>query len=223
MSRHWVDRLSAYVDGELDAGEAARLEAHVAECASCAAALTDVTEIVAAAKRLPAEPPAPDLWPAISERLTPRDAGGTRHAVFDLEDARRARRVALSVPQLVAAGIALMLVSASAMWLAMGGTAAPVATVAAPGSASSASFVSTWDAAVVDLEAAFARQRASLDPGTILVVERNLAIIDAAIAEARQALEADPSSGFLRGYVADAMRRKVDLLRQATRIQRTES
>ena len=73
------------------------------------------------------------------------------------------------------------------------------------------------------LEAEFELRRAVLDPATIQVVERNLAIIDGAIAESRRALEADPSSGFLNGYLAEAMRRKVDLLRQATRIQRTET
>ena len=33
---HWNDRLSLYLDGELESAERARLETHVAECAACA-------------------------------------------------------------------------------------------------------------------------------------------------------------------------------------------
>jgi hypothetical protein len=48
------------------------------------------------------------------------------------------------------------------------------------------------------------------------VVERNLAIIERAIDEARGALAADPSNAYLNRHLADAMRRKLDLLRHTT-------
>ncbi len=227
MSEHWTDRLSEYLDGELAAAEVRGLEAHLESCETCHLALRDLRAVVEGAKLLPAEPPASDLWPAIEARLAPRTVHGVSRPPVDMGKARRRRRITLTVAQLAAAGIAIMLFSAGAVWLTLGGGRAPDAQTgpASPAAAltESATFAAAWESAVADLEAEFAQRRASLDPGTILVVERNLAIIDQAIEEARVALESDPSSAFLNGYMADAMRRKVDLLRQATRIQRTES
>ena len=226
MTQHWTDRLSEYLDGDMPAEEAGRLERHVASCAGCAATLAELREVVAAAATLPDTPPARDLWPDIAARLTPRGPSGVGTRVVPLQAGRPAgrRRVSFTVSQLLAAGIALILFSAGGAWLTVraGDTPAAGAPVAsAP--AGSVTLASSWETAVADLEAEFDRRRPDLDPATIMVVERNLAIINDAIAEAERALEADPASGFLNGYVAEAMRRKVDLLRQATRIQRTES
>jgi hypothetical protein len=52
----------------------------------------------------------------------------------------------------------------------------------------------------------------------VLILERNLKAIDAAINEARMALEQDPANPFLNSHLADARRRKLDLLRHATEI-----
>lgn len=227
MKDHWTDRLSEYLDGEVGAADARRLEAHLESCDACRGVLRDLREVVEGAKQLPAESPVSDLWPAIEARLAPRTAHGVSRPPVDMGEARRRRRVTLTISQLAAAGIAIMLFSAGGVWLTLGGGGAPGAESgpASPAMAltESATFAAAWESAVADLEAEFAQRRSSLDPGTILVVERNLAIIDQAIEEARVALESDPSSAFLNGYMADAMRRKVDLLRQATRIQRTES
>lgn len=57
---HLDDRLSAYLDGELDAGEATAVESHVAECHVCAAELEDVAEARWRLRDLPLlEPPVP--------------------------------------------------------------------------------------------------------------------------------------------------------------------
>jgi len=53
-----------------------------------------------------------------------------------------------------------------------------------------------------------------LDSTTVLVVQRNLDIIDHAIRESREALAADPNSGFLLEQLDRAYERKVDLLRR---------
>ena len=234
MSEHWTDRLSEYMDGDLPQEQAKRLELHLSECPSCAGALGELRALVASASMLPDSPPERDLWPEIEARLTPRTAAGVERTVIPMATRTppTRRRLAFTIPQLVAAGIALVALSAGGAWMARGGAAVQPAAVAAgapvadPGTgapAGSTILTSSWDAAVADLETEFARRRADLDPATIQVVERNLAIIDGAILEARRALEADPASEFLNGYVAEAMQRKVDLLRQATRIQRTES
>jgi hypothetical protein len=77
---------------------------------------------------------------------------------------------------------------------------------------------SQYDAAVTDLQRALEQGRSRLDPKTVTIIERNLETIDRAIAEARQALAADPASVYLNDYLARTMRKKLDLLRQANAI-----
>ena len=73
-----------------------------------------------------------------------------------------------------------------------------------------------FNAAVTDLEQVLRSDRDRLDPRTVLIIERNLKAIDAAINEARMALNDDPANPYLNSHLADARRRKLDLLRHAT-------
>jgi hypothetical protein len=75
-----------------------------------------------------------------------------------------------------------------------------------------------YDAAVADLEKALTLGRGRLDTSTIAIVEHNLQIIDQAIAQAREALAADPANSYLSGHLVEARRRKLDLLRRATEL-----
>jgi hypothetical protein len=68
---------------------------------------------------------------------------------------------------------------------------------------------------VADLERVLAGGRGQLDTTTIRVIEQNLAAIDQAIAQAQRALEADPANLYLNTHLAETMRRKLELLRQA--------
>ena len=47
------------------------------------------------------------------------------------------------------------------------------------------------------------------------VIEKNLRIINRAIREAQSALAADPANSYLNLHLAQEMRRKLELLRQA--------
>jgi len=60
------------------------------------------------------------------------------------------------------------------------------------------------------------RRRTQLDPVTISVIERNLKVIDDAIAQCRLALAKDPGSRFLMESLNNALENKVELLRTAT-------
>ena len=59
------------------------------------------------------------------------------------------------------------------------------------------------------------RRRSQLDPVTISVIERNLRVIDEAIAQCRAALAKDPASRFLIESLNNALETKVELLRTA--------
>jgi len=78
-----------------------------------------------------------------------------------------------------------------------------------------------FNAAVDDLEKILREERDRLDPRTVLIIERNLKAIDDAINEARMALNNDPANAYLNSHLADARRRKLDLLRQATTLAST--
>jgi hypothetical protein len=60
------------------------------------------------------------------------------------------------------------------------------------------------------------RRRGQLDPVTIGVIERNLKVIDDAIAQCKLALTKDPASRYLMESLNNALENKVQLLRTAT-------
>ncbi len=66
---------------------------------------------------------------------------------------------------------------------------------------------------IAQLQDVLKQRRNQLDPSTIKVVEDNLALIDAAVKQARAALERDPASGFLTERLDNALQKKVELLR----------
>lgn len=232
MSDRWVDRLSEYLDGELPVEEREELEGHLAVCAECGAVLDDLRRVVARASRLDDAPPESDLWPGIAERI---GLSSEAEPVLALESFRRVRetplarrRFTFSLPQLVAAGIALALVSAGSVWVALsvGRNGAGVEGTLAGGEATEVQAPATvlttggtsYDAAVAELEAVLTSARDKLDPATVAVIEENLMVIDRAIAQARRALVEDPSSAYLNEYLAATMRQKLDFLRQAAQL-----
>jgi len=58
-------------------------------------------------------------------------------------------------------------------------------------------------------------RRTQLDSSTVAIIERNLRIIDAAIAQSRAALANDPASRLLSDQLTHALDKKVELLRTA--------
>ena len=236
MTDQWTDRLSEYLDDELLPEERTAVEAHLRHCVACGAVLADLKRIILRAQGLEDRPPARDLWPAIAARISASPVTTDRGEVLAI-DAIRRRRWSFSLPQLVAAGIALMALSGGAAWLlhpaatsavvASGPAAEPVVTPGlTPALAPSGSFRigltpsrraagQSYAAAVADLEGVLTAGRGRLDSTTVRVIERNLATIDSAIAQAQRAVAADSANAYLNSHLAETMRRKLELLRQA--------
>ena len=232
MTDPWTDRLSERIDGTLSDEEKHLLDAHLVTCGQCMVTLGELEKVVARARTLPERGPAADLWPGIAARVAalaqdeaPREASA-RPARARGRAFPAARGITLSWPQLAAAGLLLVALSGGGAWLALRGSGAARlagggATVQPAGSVGSLASARPeadpeYAAEVAALEKALAERRGQLDPGTVKTIEANLKIIDLATAQARQALAADPSNPYLKEYLSKSMRRKVELLKQAT-------
>ena len=72
-----------------------------------------------------------------------------------------------------------------------------------------------YDREIAQLQTIVHDRRSLLDTATIAVIQRNLAVIDSAIAQSRAALAADPNSRFLNEQLNSVLGQKVELLRTA--------
>jgi anti-sigma factor RsiW len=231
MHQEWTDQLSDYLDDELEESERAAVEAHLKDCAACTAVLNDLQRVVARAQAAAtlARPPQSDLWQGVAGRI---------------DRISQPRRVSFTIAQLAAAAAILVAVSAGTSWrlhtsiagssrydTASAGVSRPAGASADASSGGRVDLQARpdevsvigvsladdqYDAAVADLEKALKLGRGKLDAATITIVEQNLQTIDQAIAQAREALSADPANSYLTGHLVEARRRKLDLLRRAT-------
>jgi anti-sigma factor RsiW len=212
MKDQWTDRLSEYLDGELTGPERTTLEAHLASCEGCRTTLDELRRVMTNARALDDRPPTADLWPAVAARIGLSSRVQARPV---------ARRFSFTVPQLAAASVVLALLSGGAAWLigrrGTGATPPVLVSERAPALLNASAYPGDprYAAQVADLERAVARGRGRLDTATVRVIERNLRIIDRAIRNAQSALAADPANSYLNLHLAQEMRRKLELLRQA--------
>jgi anti-sigma factor RsiW len=215
MNTHLNDELTAYLDGELEMAELARVEAHLAGCAECRATLDGLRAVVRRAQALDDRPPERDLWAGIAAHI------GAGEAATVLPFAPARRRFAFSIPQLAAAAVTLMAFSAgTALVLSRGGRVEAPAVVGAPSAPATVVLaaqpaIASYDAAIAELQQTLAQRRTQLDTATVRVLEQSLRVIDAAIAQARAALAQDPNNQYLNSHLQRALDRKLDVLRRA--------
>ena len=229
MADVWTDRLSDYIDGELSEADKEMLERHLAGCEECRKTVSTLRAVAARAAELRDRTPDADLWAGISSRIK-ETATDDVDAVDIRQRAKSRRQFSFSVPQLLAAGIALMFVSAGSVWLALSDVQQPEpASVAeAPTSGDSEVLLASfddpgYDAAVAELERLLEAGRDRLDSETVAVLQQSIATIDQAIAEARAALETDPTNFYLSEHLSATMNQKVRLLTQAVRLATSAS
>jgi anti-sigma factor RsiW len=225
MTHLSFETLNDLIDGRVAASDGGRVDAHLGECAECRETLAALRETVDDASALSHESPAPDgLWQDIQHSI---EAGKVTPLPVAAPERSRGwwmtpRRIAAAAVVLVAAssGLTAVVMQRTAPWF-----------VSAPDSngMASAGVVAVlpvqWQAAergylnsVTELRTQLEAQRDRLSPATIATIEHSLAAIDAAIAEAREALIRDPASTTLSELLASNYRQKVDLLRRATQL-----
>ena len=105
FTAHVVNALTRYSDGELSAGEKQRVEAHLASCAGCRAALEEIRFSAQLVRQLGAVSAPPELWTAIDPQLHPSSKPSWSTASLF------GRRL-----QWAAAGTLIAIVAGSAYW-----------------------------------------------------------------------------------------------------------
>lgn len=145
--------------------------------------------------------PARDLWPEIAPRLSPRRPKGS---------------VLLRWPTALAAGIAIAVLSAggTTMLLRRHATVpagAAAATSVVPVAWSSAD--STLERAITDLERSLRATMGQLDEPARAGINRSLAVLDQAIADAAARRAATPDDPRAGRYLTSTLRKKLDVLR----------
>lgn len=195
-----------------DLAERGASSPHLSECGACRASYTRVRDVLAATRALPRDiAPPPEVWNDLRARL--------------LADAalRGSYRSRWWHNGWLASAAALILMIGTALFVASiargrdSRAKATIATTSAPVPALLA-VDRNYVATIGELRAALETQRSALAPGTVRTVERSLRIVDAAIAEARSALAADPGNQALVDILAAHYERQVDLLQRATEL-----
>ena len=213
-----AELLSGYLDGDLDAITRARVEVHVADCAECREVLAELRQIASAARGYQGTVPERDGWPAIHAAIE-----ADRVVAFPV---RRPPARGLGWRHLIAAGL-VMAAGLGGGWYWFGRDAGelPRVVVSEPTVGTLvAGFTSVaYDTAVADLQRTLDANRGRLDTATVRSVERSLATIDRAIGEARAAIQRDTANGYLNGQIAANLRRKLNILRVATRAIASET
>ncbi len=195
------DVLDQYVDG----ARLASFESHLAGCARCQALVADFTNILRTAAALDEHLPPPRLWAKIASSI---------------EDEQRkpwwerslANTFSAWVPVAVAASLAILLGGAAWLVWRPQPTSAPQTGAQQPADPGATLAEQHYEQAIAGLQQLADAQNAGLDPGTRVVLQRNLAVIDRAISESRAALSTEPASALAQESLLDALDTKVALL-----------
>ena len=228
MQDPWKDRLSEYLDEDLNRSEREAVEGHLRGCAECASTLEDLRGVRARARALKDSRPPADLWPGIEAAIHMRRTVpfSPHREERPARESRPSGRFAFSLSQLIGACLAVALVSGGTVYAVLkyraGVTPAPrTAAFPAPDTgtvmaAARGAVETPREEAISEIRRVLARGRAKLDPATVRTLESNLAIIEIAIDQAKRALAADPANSYVRAHLAATMKRKVELLQRAT-------
>jgi hypothetical protein len=242
MEREHVsfETLNDYVDGILDEPSKSLIDKHMVKCSECAAQYRELRDLLDATAQLPRSVlPDPDVWDELRDSLNSRKdvvlptarngqpAGFARHVTIPRWQSRGFLAVAAVVLVLASSGLTALVLNRGDRESQITRDSGPRAPdeAAAPSAmlptVLTAGFPATegqYHRAIEELVQAVDAQRSRLKPETIRTVDRSLAVIDSAIAEARGALVADPGNATLIDLLSASYQRKLDLLRRTSEL-----
>jgi hypothetical protein len=237
-------RLMSFLEHDLDEADRQWMERHRAGCDRCASVVREIEGLVADAASLAPMSPSRDLWAEIAERLdtpvvalhgsVPRTATGEGPRTGRNSPPHRApagggirwRWMAVAATVLVTASSAITWRVARTRnnaidSLALAERTGPAGSASALDAAAGATAVIpvadadvTYQVEIDALRAIVDQRFADLDSATVTVLRTNLAIIDQAIADSRQALAKDPNSQVVASMLDRALASKLALMRR---------
>ncbi len=232
--------LNDRIDGELTVRESMIMDEHLAGCDGCRREWEDLNSLLRRAEGLRRDvQPDRDLWPAILGDIN----RGKIHQISP-EPLRKPFRAGRTLLMLAAACLAIIAGTIAVRYTGAGPDDPPVVvdrrsshdTTPATeeiASTTEGSASATEGAFSTPAEAGTARQgdyiqvrrrleetlrKERLAPETAEVIEKNLVVIDSALAEINRALVADPGNPSLQLMLTTTQRKAVDLLEQAIRL-----
>lgn len=212
------EQLNDWADGSLANDERERVERHFAACAHCRQSADALRALLHAVDLLPKEIAPPDaLRSAIHARIDAQPDGLAARAPLrsSVHWSDRSLRV-MRLPLAAAAVLVIALTATLTTMVVRGNPERPADVV---GDASFLALEARYREAAAELETLLRDARGALPPGTIALLDRDLAVLDAAVREARNALELDPGNPTLTSILLASYEKKLDLLRFAADAQ----
>ena len=218
----YADAIQEMVDGTLGPIRRSELQIHLDQCDDCQALLADMERIRDLAASLDRPAPPDRVWLQVAGRL--RQEGRLSAPLVPARSARHHYAlIAIAAALVLAVGASLYVLLPTVRGSGQQPIAAnPLATT--PGNAASANSVQGdieaefrlaeqhYQAAITKLEEAAKSDQDAIDPQTAAMLQKNLQVIDQAIAESRAAFRSEPTSMPARDSLFDALKRKVSLL-----------
>lgn len=204
------------VDGTLGPIRRAEFELHLAACDGCRALAADLQAIASTARTLEPLAPPVRVWTRLAERL--QQEGRVRVAGRRL-GTLRTPMIALAAALLLAIGGSIvLLVPRGPDGVPGASPARPAAPTTATGNPGAADPVQSLDSELAMTERHFqnaveaTRTDAGVDAQTAAVLQKNMLVINQAIAESRAALKGDPESSEARQSLYDVLKQKIQFL-----------
>jgi hypothetical protein len=212
------DLLDGWVDLSLPEEQRLKVDSHLAECATCREEERQLRRLLTHASALPRSVSPPrDLWPEVSRRIERGRAWSWP---------RESWQPALAVAAAVVVAVVAVVLSQQ--------PPPPVHTVVIPTPAAGSRYSirpaslqmdpgliameQDYQTAANALLAVLQERKPDLKPETLASVERNLAVIDEALAEVHRALEEDPARPELGRMLVSTHRKRVDVLRKMVKL-----
>ena len=207
----YLNAIHDRVDGSLGPIRRAELELHLETCDGCRALADDLQALSGAARSLGPLTPPDRVWIELAEKLR---AEGRGNAVPSAIARRRSAAI-------LALAAALVLLIGSSLYLLRRETrpgASPAAVASTPagspdGNAANETPVQSVAAELALTERHFqnvVEQASATDPATAAVLQKNLMVMNNAIAESRKALEANPQNNSTQLY--EMLKQKIRFL-----------
>jgi anti-sigma factor RsiW len=218
----YEEAIHELVDGTLGPIRRSELQIHLDLCDDCRMLLRDLERLRELTATLDRPIPPNRVWMQVAGQL--QQEGRLRApAAPPARPRHRAVLLAIAAALVLTAGASLVYLLPRVRPAAAPDLAPATATPAAGNAAAAGSVQGDieaefraaeqhYQAAITKLEEAARSDQDAIDPATAAMLQRNLQVIDQAIAESRAAFRSEPTSAPARDSLFEALKRKVSLL-----------